>query len=210
MLSGAWISENDWVSMVLWGYGFQTVNETKYKLFHTNKCAWQNSISSHCYSTSIFWKSCSVIKVLYNLFSATLSPSYRTLQELLTGNHSPTTYSYKCYAVCLAMDIWERTGAFRDLTFREVFCKTVKLMWTLHLVQVSFSDLASQILWIKHCPFSAVSITGHFLGPWICTMRYLLQSVYIMLQCLPGMAAILTPFNVDHIIHRAEFNKMIL
>lgn len=164
------------------------------------------------HTISIFWKSCSFIKGLYNLISATVS-----LLKSFTGasywKYSPRAYSYKCYAVCykpLQMDIWERTGAFRDLTFREVFCKTVKLIWTLHLVQVSFSDLASQIPWIKHCPLSAVSITGHFLGPWICTMRYLLQSVYIMLQCLPGMAAILTPFNVDHIIHRAEFNKMIL
>lgn len=127
-----------------------------------------------------------------------------------TGNHFPTTYSYKCVLRTLARDLWERIGAFRVLTFREVLCKTVKLIWTLHLVQVSFSDLALQILWIEHCPLCAVSITGHFLGPWICTMRYLLQSVCIMLQCLPGMAAILTPFNVDHIIHRAEFNKMIL
>lgn len=54
------------------------------------------------------------------------------------------------------------------------------------------------------------SITGHFLGPWICTMRYQLQSVSTMLQWLPGMAAILMPFNDDRIIHPAVLNKMIL
>lgn len=54
------------------------------------------------------------------------------------------------------------------------------------------------------------SITGHFLGLWICTMRYQLQSASTMLQWLSGMAAILMPFNVDPITHPAELNKMIL
>lgn len=54
------------------------------------------------------------------------------------------------------------------------------------------------------------SITGHFLGPWICTMRYPLQSASTMLQWLSRMTAILMPFNVDPITHPAELNKMIL
>lgn len=126
-----------------------------------------------------------------------------------TGNNSHLLiHTVILCAMNTQQGILGKKWCFQSL-FRGAFCKTIKLIWTLHLVPVSFSDLVLQILWIEHCLLCAVSITGHFLSPWICTMKYLLQSVCIMLQCLPGMAAILTPFSVDHIIHRAELNKMI-